>query len=439
MKYLITFVFTTLTLITISCGVKLKELSHGVNHYDINLKVSPEDHRLSVAGSVVYISPEPLCDSAIFYLHKQFKIKSVSGPDIESYKFYESADTSLITNPNARILHVRFKRQLNKGETTVINFEYSGEITDIPAWSQNIISKTWTEIGSNLPWFPYNNRHGEFTFNLTVECTEEYQIRSAGSFSTQNNVYKFQSLDPLNDIPVVASKNINDKTIFAKDYELNLYYTDIHDSTAEKINEDLKWILENLAARFGKSEKKNFTVIQAMRDIGGSYSHLGVLSLSQLYDSTFVENREKYFMYLSHGAARLWWWQAPHDWNDWMNEGFAEFSALLLMKEKFGDNIFSQLIKEKEDSLSGTPPLWLFNREHLFNGELYDIADKNLNSKAPIILYKLYNRIGKDNFYDLCREMTANDISSTKIFLKLLEQREGKVTAEWFEEMLKSF
>lgn len=439
MKHLIIFVFLTLSLVTISCGVKLNKLKHNVNHYNVRLNIFPENRYLEVKGKLIYISPEPLCDSAIFYLHKQFNIKSVSGKDVAGYKFYTSPDSSLITNPDARILHIYFNRMLNKGEQSELEFEYSGEISEIHNLSQNTVTKEWTEIGFDLPWYPYNKRHGEFTFDLQVNCTNGYIVGASGQFINNDTAYDFKSENPVNDITVIISKKLKEINTEGKDFNISLYYSDISDSAAKDINNNLNWIMRELTNRFGEDGGKNLTVLQSMRDIGGSYSNLGMISLSQLYDSTYNDNSIKYFMRLSHGAAKLWWWQAAHDWNDWMNEGFAEFSALLLVKEKFGENIFRKILIEKEDSLAGLPPVWMFNREHLYDKKLFTDANKIMNVKIPVLLFHLYKKIGSENFYKLCREMITNDVSSTIIFLRLLEQREGRVTTEWFEDRLRNF
>ena len=109
------------------------------------------------------------------------------------------------------------------------------------------------------------------------------------------------------------------------------------------------------------------------------------------------------------------------------------------MKEKFGEETFKNLLNDKIDSLKGSPPVWMFTVDTINSDDSYKTKNEILFLKSPVILHQLYNEIGEENFYGLINEMINNDVTSTKIFLQILERREGKTTTNWFEQILKNF
>ncbi len=51
-----------------------------------------------------------------------------------------------------------------------------------------------------------------------------------------------------------------------------------------------------------------------------------MISLAGLADDTYMERHEVYIRYLAHEAGHVWWHMSQKDnWEDWMNEGFAEY------------------------------------------------------------------------------------------------------------------
>jgi aminopeptidase N len=131
---------------------------------------------------------------------------------------------------------------------------------------------------------------------------------------------------------------------------------------------------------------------------------------------------------------------APADsWEDWLNEGFAEYSALLVIKEMFGDQALRKWIEGKKIAIKDTPPIWGFDRNNMNAAGGPDIIEANLYSKGPVLLQLLSERIGDEKFRALCKKMIKSSTSSTVDFLTLLENIQGNEVRSWFEDLLKSY
>jgi len=147
---------------------------------------------------------------------------------------------------------------------------------------------------------------------------------------------------------------------------------------------------------------------------------------------TSVISYEKYF---AHEFAHLWWYKANvNTWEDWLNESFAEYSALMIIRKKHGYEAFYNIIERKRETIEDTPPIWGLDRM----GEDTEIVHQVLYDKGPIILYEMENIIGRKDFVKFCNKLITNNISSNSELLELLETTNGKDVVESFKKMLKT-
>ena len=224
-------------------------------------------------------------------------------------------------------------------------------------------------------------------------------------------------------------------------YRVCFHYESLQDKTAECLFDDLADILGYYAIWFGQDKKGDiFTVIQSPRDKGGDYARKGLIVLSRLTDEKYITQHEQFVRNLGHETAHFWWNMAPaHSWEDWLNEGFAEYSALLIIRKMFGTEAYSKWIADKHAAVRNIPPIWGFDRNNTNASEGPDIIEANLYNKGPLLLHQLSSRIGDEPFRLLCNEMVRTSVSSTGSFLRLLEKSHGSNIRTWFEELLKSY
>ncbi len=135
---------------------------------------------------------------------------------------------------------------------------------------------------------------------------------------------------------------------------------------------------------------------------------------------------------MAHEIAHLWWHGAPADsWEDWRNESFAEFSALLEVRRLFGDEQYLSLIEKYSAETKDAPPIWGINRGH-------EAAYKALYRKGAILLHDLSQAIGANKFLEFCRALLSSRPDNTKGLLDILASITSKGVRGEFERRLRT-
>jgi hypothetical protein len=411
-------------------------------HYDLHLEIDPKTSYAAVSGSIAYQSPLPQLERARFYLHKQFNVQVLEGKRILGYQFETGGESQIPNLPQAGTLDVYFNPPLGSRDTALIQFEYNGYIDLWSPESANVITPEWTELGLYLPWFPLQYDSGspsELTFTLKVSCPPEYRVSSFGRCLTNDGVCFFNWPHPTTDIVVTVGQNGEHRTFESETSRVHLNANTFGEQAAANLGEDLLWTLERYSGWFGPIRPAEFTLIESPRQIGGGYARRGMVVLAGINERDYLDQREAYLRYLAHEAAHAWWWQAPTDsWEDWLNESFAEYSALLAVRERYGSEIFERFIERKRERVSNAAPVWGFDRSDTATPEKKNAVDRILYDKGPLLLHDLSERIGSQRFLELCRGMLWSGVNETGHLLDLLEELEDNPVRQWMENRLKN-
>jgi hypothetical protein len=422
-----------------ACADRFDAPVQNIAHYDIDVTLDPPAQFLDAKVDLTFRSPVDSLRDATFYLHRQLSLQSVTGPELSAYHFDTLSTGPYGYMPDAGAVHVTFERPLEKDESIALHFEYEGTVAGWPEWSANVLTDDWTELGLYFPWFPYNyDDYGPFTFALAVHADSAYEVRSYGDHERDDGTWRFRWNRPANDIVLVAARDLKTTNRSRRGSSINVHYVSIHDSTAQHLAEDVVGVLGTYADWFGGEQPPSLSLITSLRERGGGYTRPGAIVLSGLADHEFVDNRADYVLFLSHEAAHLWWnGAATESWEDWLNESFAEYSALLAMREEFGEEEFERRLGLKRQRMVDTPPLWQFDRNDTSTERKALEVQKILYDKGPVFLHALAQRIGEENFLVLCRVMVRNRVTSTSDLLELLEARADTWTMIWFEGLLR--
>jgi hypothetical protein len=410
-------------------------------HYDLHLVTDPETQYLDVRGSIAYHAPTAHLERVRFYLHHQFEITRLHGKRVEGYQFMPAGETGLPFLPQAGVLDVYFDPPLRAGETALIEFTYAGAITEWPIESASVVRPDWVELSLYLPWYPYqySDEPASLTFTLKVTCPPAYQVASFGRPARPGDDWFFEWPYPTSDIVVAVGKDIAEHAFASPPNQVHLHTTTFQDDSAARLGEDLIWTLERFAGWFGPTRPSDFTLIESPRLLGGGYARRGMVVLAGLEERDYLDQREAYLRYLAHETAHAWWWEAPtHSWDDWLNESFAEFSALLAVRERFGDATYNRFLDRKRERDPDELPLWGFDRANVAGPEQQSLVERMLYDKGPLLLSDLAERIGYSRFLELCRAMLWSGVRSSEHFLALLEELENAETSRWMEGRLKN-
>lgn len=409
-----------------------------VNHYQVKLKLDPASRYMKVKMNLKLIPGEPLPDTLIFNLHKQFTQLKVTGHEIVNFIFDTDAPPPSIYTPQARPLRIYLDKYSIRNTDLHISFEYEGILSEWPDYSANVITEEWVELGMYLPWYP--QIFGSFTYEIEAECDPAYQLRCFGEYTMKNGTWYFKRMTPTYDMVLVASKTLKTMKRESSGNIVYLHYQGLQDTTAERLASDLIGVFDLFVEWFdGRKEGETITLIESPREKGGGYNHNNLIALAGLSDEKYFTQHEYFIHYLAHETAHFWWHMAPvNTWEDWMNEGFAEYSALMAVKELFGEESFNKRLEDKKKNIENTPPIWGFDRSDMTTSGQSKIVEANLYSKGPVILDLMSERIGDDGFKKLCKEMIESNTSSTDDFLKLIKKNHGIELRNWFEDLLKS-
>lgn len=410
-----------------SCSVTEKT---DTSFYKIDLKLNVKKQLLDANVDLTYYAEKDQTDSITFLLHRNLSIKNLTCNNLDKYTFNTEDPSPFPFTPEAGTLTIYLSKLLQKGEVLQINLQYAGKIEIISPWEVNRITEEWIELGMYTPWFPYQPTIENLTYKVDVKIDPEFQIIGMGKTKKINDHWQVSQESPKRDIIIMAAKEIHTKDIQKNGLSVDINYTVMSDSTAVDIMEQSLWILENYRKWFGDIKAYQASIVIAPRSIGGGYARRGFVVLTQFKDVDYYQNRIGYFKYIGHEFSHLWWSKAPSaSWEDWLNESFAEYSALIATREKFGSKPFEDLIEEKRKKLKDLPAIKGIDR---MDENAYTV----LYDKGCILLHELESEIGNDNFIQLLKQLTKNKVSSTEQFLKELTDLSGAEVSKKFEEKL---
>ena len=432
------FTFLILTAILVSGCIQSsneKEPEKSIYpNYDIHLSIDPQAHEINVNGSIELNLSHVSDDTLIFYLD--------AGMDVTSFKLNGEdiaiGDTNRSDNrfmPMARKILIDMGALSQDDKISTIAFSYHGKVSKLPEIYPNRIGTQWTEMGLYYPWFPFSiNQLKSFTYNLAIEAPDQYEVLGLGSLEKINGYTEISNSTPTSDIVVCLSKEIKVNSSEIGENKIKIFYHSFDSTMVEDISKSISMMTGQYNVWFGK-KNNDISLIESRRKVGGGYARTGGVVLSDLDGEKFYENIISYEKYFAHEFAHLWWYKANvNTWEDWINESFAEYSALMIIRKKHGHEAFDNIIERKKETLEETPPIWGFDRM----GEDNEIVHQVLYNKGPIILNELEEIIGYKEFVKFCSKLITNNISSTSELLELLKTTNGKDVAKSFEKMLKT-
>jgi len=398
------------------------------SHYDIQLKIIPAEQFIKVSGSLKYMVKQDSLDELSFNLHKKFVISNFSINGDNSYQL-DTSNTNVRWLPDAMKIIYPAKNKFHRGDILNVEFSYQGRITEWPDWSANVIGADWIEIGLYFPWYPSIN--GLFTYKVSVDIDPDFNVFAIGKSTEKDNKKIFETEFPVYDFIICASKDLTIRETKLLNQSFKIVNCTLSDATVDSIQADIEDFYQTYSNWFGKIPVQDMCLVVSKRDKGGGYSRKGGLFLGGLSDSAYLSERIDYIQYLSHEIAHFWWHGAASNWEDWLNESFAEYSALLLIRELHSKEEFDSRLNIKRNESNNTPPIWGISRSD-------PLAEQVLYSKGVVLLSELEEKIGNNKFLELCKARIYKKANNTLDFLNLIHDLDGKEIADWFEQSLKT-
>lgn len=439
MKALSVQIFLSIILLLSSCQFNDQAGNSAYPHYEAEVLLDPENQSLKVEGELVIPAIQDTLSELTFFLHKQLEITSLKGPGIKGFNIDSTSPSGFAWLPDAARIIVDLDQRMFPGEKIKIKFEYQGIINQWTSYSANRLTAGWVEMGIYFPWFLHNADFGDFTYRVTVDCPAQYKVTGLNETFKSGNKHILKSSVPVNDIVIAASPEMKTYSLQAEDTEIRFHYISLDDSLVVKMARDYEMIINHFTSLFGPVRINTINMVQSPRSSGGGYARLGGVVLGDLSSGDYDLYYQGYQRYFAHELAHLWWHKAPTDsWEDWINEGFAEYSALQYLRDQFGEELFDKWIASKKQKIENTPPVWELNRHDLSKEENFAIIEAVLYSKGPLILASLENRIGRDAYLQFCKQILAMEKPLSTDIISALEQITDSTTAIFFKDLLMS-
>lgn len=397
-KKLITLLF--FSLVTSINGQKIKK-------YVGDISLDKEKKSLS-AHFEIELQNFKKKDSIKLFIHESSEIKSITNNHKELN--YIITNEKLIGEDKAIIIPA------NHLQTNKIKITYKSDLNAIK--NRNFkFNPDWIELNIYSAWFPFNITYGTFDYELNIKTKNKI-------VSTHVNGTTIKSVSKTFDIPIVISNKLDVTT--TSNSKITLYHQDIDKDIISRIKASSDRFYNSYKNMFGLTKTKNLsiTINNFARTI--VYARPQFISLS--LDGTFSNNNDKT---LAHEIGHLWWNKANvGTWEDWLNEAFAEYSALLTYKKEFGIDDFKLKINKLSKRVTNIPPIWGIDK-------LNPKSNTVLTYKGAYILHKLEQKIGSIKMIDLLKNIHQSEIKTTSNFLNLLEEKLGKGLRVWLESELK--
>lgn len=278
----------------------------------------------------------------------------------------------------------------------------------------------WIELSFYTGWFPINLDDRNYSYKLDFQTPRNYQIISSGNVINDKNKTVIINKENYKDIPVIISDKF--QVFSASNDVIKFYGTLLSNEQIKDLQNTSDNIYNYFDRIFGKSDSKNIIVAVNPFAHPMSYARKGFISLS--LKKGFADNDKKT---LAHEIGHLWWKNASFGtYEEWLNESFAEFSALDWMQRKVSPTEFKEILKKYEKASQNPEKISQLTPNH---DKWYSIV----YYKYPYILYQLKQKIGNERMLSFLKATYENKISSTRSLLELLRKYTDENTVKEIE------
>lgn len=399
--------------------------------YKLSVKLDPQ------LGSIVGIADIGNPGDSVFLLAKGLNIQSVVA-DGKAVQFNQYVSGS---NPNSVEIALSYVPQKLK-------IKYSGQIkaNDFPKTISNInlMKNEVIELTDLIDWYPRMKRSNPFTYSLTVDAPSNFGLVTNGSISKEvqskeRKKITAESLKPGYGISLLGSPELKKSALEANGYCVEIYYSQLSESYIDSMSTDLLKTIQFYEELYGMiASNRLVRIIYSPRPAGG-YARGSIIVVSEKFA---MEQRSQKFGYArdfrlnAHEIAHFWSKANTSTSDDWINEGVAEFSALLVSEKFIGKPFANLLLSEYQGIVENTT-----TQTAIVNTE-NDSWEREINRyyKPTLILNELRVKYGDEKLKQFLNSLYARFIeargATTGLFLEVLETSLVKEAKEYVEEAI---
>lgn len=408
--------------ITQDCPQKPAAIRHDepkASHYEIDLDIDVSRKLLSVKATVdVDFHGKRFID---FALWKYSNINYITYNRHTRARYVFDADSATTWIEQAGRLRVYAPE---RGVYRRISFAYTCNLDSLDSW-MSACDTSWVQLGYYMAWYPLNTHSEHTTGNLRITIDKGYILTGSGIVTRHGNTWFMKQPWAGYDFTVAASPHLKRKIIENKDRTIEIDYTDFPETDADSIANCCNTAFDYYSRLFGTAPDGKLLKLIILNGYGGAFSRKNFITA---YATSYNEGLHNL---LGHEIGHFWWHSAPTDnWNDWLNESFAEFSKLCLIGHDYGDTVLKDYIcSYREITLKQCP---IYNLDRNAEG-----SHAVFYQKGALILYDLWQQVGSKAFFLFMQSVADKHVSNNEQLIQQADLILGKHWGKWIMERLK--
>ena len=392
-----------------------------VKRYDIQLNIDVEKKTLTVTATAQIDFRDR--ESIDLTLWKNSTINHVRYKKKElTYSFGTKAkSTNTYIQQGAPL---RLTAPQKKGICS-ITFDYTCNLDSLDTWMSSM-EKDWVQLGYYMAWFPVNSDSRDFTANVSVSINDGYTVSGSGIVERMGDKWEMSQPWGGFDLQIMASPSLKSKKMSSDGRTFEVVYTDFADADADSALVACSEVLQFYTCLFKTNPSNDYMKFLVVPSRGGGISRKNFIAYAT------KRFNEDFKTAIGHEMGHFWWNKAPiFSWEDWLNEGFAEFSMLWYIKCHFDKHVFECYLEACRENARHACPIYEVDRDA---PEAYDA----LYNKGALLLYDLEQKVGEQRFFEFMQGVAEREITSTTLLLDYAEEVFGKEIRKWIENRIKS-
>lgn len=389
-------------------------------HYDVQLKIDIKREFIATVFNINYQHEGKQVDSLQLFLNNSMTIEKLEAAYLKDFKIQAATFSDKVNE-----ITLLFSQNIKPGDRIPIQIHYAGQLRqeDMP-FAVDLISEQWLELSVNSFWHPiFKGFLTNFTADVTLELPGNFEVVSSGKVSRKGDRFLIHNAVPQVDIAFCASP----KFLKRAEGKMNIFYTNPEQPFLDALirygSQSLtflnNWLGNNDSIPYGK------IVIAPRPETGYARKHFIILSNLKNSDEAHLSN------FIAHEFAHFWWLKGDSNTDaNWLNESFAEYTALQYQREVLGEAFFQEQIEKLRKRSAGLPPI-------ITEGSNERQSHDVLYHKGPLKLYELEQVIGKKPMQTLLQKVNEKSVKTTETLLSLVKILHGVEIAAGFEQSLK--
>ncbi len=311
-------------------------------------------------------------------------------------------------------------------EQRIVQIAYAGVLLPEPMENRiNSITPERVELNVDSFWFPIDAGFAKtLTVDLFVKIGTGWQAVTTGEAVVADAGIKLNNTDPRLDITFMLARDFHMTT--AQGFEIY----DVRDrfEGTDKLVATAQRCRNFLNERFGVQDPLPVSKLLITGRPSSGYARENYIVFTDIAET----EPAPLMRFVCHEFAHYWSGGAKFDTVDnWLNEAFAEYLGTMAVREYLGLPAYQQMLVAFAAQIADQDLPHIWKQGDTARGP-YAVQYR----KAPLVLAKLEERIGAEQFLEFIQAWFVSSEKSTETLLKVLEQVAGLEQKNAFEQAL---